>query len=93
MPLVVDTDWVVMAKQPQTLEPLTLAMLGDWQTMPLYFDLSPWTDDFTNIVKDMEIVKGEYKSVAQPVGLKFANVKSWNDSIETMDFLCLSLKK
>lgn len=51
MPLVVDTDWVVMAKQPQTLEPLTLAMLGDWQTMPLYFGLSPWTDDFTNIVK------------------------------------------
>ena len=51
MPLVVDTDWVVMAKQPQTLEPLTLALLGDWQTMPLYFDLSPWTDDFTNIVK------------------------------------------
>jgi hypothetical protein len=51
MPLVVDTDWVVMAKQPQTLEPLTLALLGDWQTMPLYFGLSPWTDDFTNIVK------------------------------------------
>jgi hypothetical protein len=40
-----------MAKQPQTIEPLTLAMSGDWQTMPLYFDLSPWTDDFTNIVK------------------------------------------
>jgi hypothetical protein len=51
MPLVVDTDWIVMAKQPQTLEPLILAMLGDWQTMPLYFDLPPWTDDFTNIVK------------------------------------------
>ena len=51
MPLVVDTDWVVMAKQPETLQPLTLALLGDWQTMPLYFGLSPWTDDFTNIVK------------------------------------------
>jgi hypothetical protein len=51
MPLVVDTDWVVMAKQADTLQPLTLAMLGDWQTMPLYFGLSPWTDDFTNIVK------------------------------------------
>ncbi|CAG1021395.1 hypothetical protein DOJK_00952 [Patescibacteria group bacterium] len=51
MPLVVDTDWVVIAKQAETLEPLKLAMLGDWQTMPLYFDLSPWTDDYTNIVK------------------------------------------
>jgi hypothetical protein len=51
MPLVVDTDWVVIARQADTLEPLKLAMLGDWQTLPLYFDLSPWTDDFTNIVK------------------------------------------
>lgn len=51
MPLVVDTDWVAIARTPETLEPLKLAMLGDWQTMPLYFELSPWTDDYTNIVK------------------------------------------
>jgi len=51
MPLVVDTDWVVMAKQPETLTPLTLSLLGTWQTLPLYFDMRPWTDDFTNIVK------------------------------------------
>ncbi|MFU8788933.1 MAG: fused MFS/spermidine synthase [Methylobacter sp.] len=50
IPLVVATDWVVMAKQPQTLEPLRLSRLGNWQKMPLYFDMQPWTDDFTNIV-------------------------------------------
>jgi len=49
MPLVVATDWVAMAKQAQTLEPLQ-AGLGGWQKMPLYFDMRPWTDDFTNIV-------------------------------------------
>ena len=51
MPLVVDTDWVVIARQPETLTPLTLSLLGSWQTMPLYFDMHPWTDDYTNIVK------------------------------------------
>ncbi|MDP3008601.1 MAG: fused MFS/spermidine synthase [Methylococcales bacterium] len=51
MPLVVDTDWVVIARQPETLTPLTLSLLGTWQTMPLYFDMHPWTDDYTNIVK------------------------------------------
>lgn len=50
MPLVVDTDWVVMAKNPATLEPLVLSDPGNWQKMPLYFDMRPWTDDFTNIV-------------------------------------------
>jgi hypothetical protein len=50
IPLVVATDWVVMAKQPETLEPLRLSGLGAWQKMPLYFDMNPWTDDFTNIV-------------------------------------------
>ncbi len=50
IPLVVATDWVVMAKQPETLEPLRLSRLGSWQKMPLYFDMQPWTDDFTNIV-------------------------------------------
>ena len=49
MPLVVDTDWVVMAKQPETLAPFVEQ--GTWQTLPLYFGMSPWTDDFTNIVK------------------------------------------
>ncbi|MGZ5012194.1 MAG: spermidine synthase, partial [Methylobacter sp.] len=50
IPLVVATDWVVMAKQAETLEPLRLSRLGKWQKMPLYFDMKPWTDDFTNIV-------------------------------------------
>ena len=50
MPLVVATDWVVIAKQPETLEPLRLSGLGNWQKMPLYFDMKPWTDDFTNII-------------------------------------------
>ena len=51
MPLVVATDWVVMAKNPETLAPLGLSRLGNWQKMPLYFDMKPWTDDFTNIVR------------------------------------------
>ncbi|MGZ5056702.1 MAG: fused MFS/spermidine synthase, partial [Methylobacter sp.] len=50
IPLVVATDWVVMAKHAETLEPLRLSLLGKWQKMPLYFDMKPWTDDFTNIV-------------------------------------------
>ncbi|MCF7985975.1 MAG: fused MFS/spermidine synthase [Methylovulum sp.] len=49
-PLVVATDWVVMANQPETLELLKNSRLGNWQKMPLYFDMKPWTDDFTNIV-------------------------------------------
>ncbi|MDD2723827.1 MAG: fused MFS/spermidine synthase [Methylovulum sp.] len=49
-PLVVATDWVVLANQAKTLEPLKTSLLGDWQKMPLYFDMKPWTDDFTNIV-------------------------------------------
>ncbi len=49
-PLVVDTDWVVMAKKPEVLEPLRLSRLGNWQKLPLYFDMKPWTDDFTNII-------------------------------------------
>jgi hypothetical protein len=39
-----------MAKNPETLAPLSLSRLGNWQKMPLYFDMNPWTDDFTNIV-------------------------------------------
>ena len=50
IPLVVATDWVVMAKNPDTLAPLNLSRLGNWEKMPLYFDMKPWTDDFTNIV-------------------------------------------
>lgn len=49
-PLIVATDWVVLAKQPQTLAPLQSSQLGAWQKMPLYFDMPAWTDDFTNIV-------------------------------------------
>ena len=50
LPLVVATDWVVMAKNPETLAPLSQSLIGNWQKMPLYFDMKPWTDDFTNIV-------------------------------------------
>jgi hypothetical protein len=49
-PLVVATDWVVMAKNEQVLEPLRQSNLGHWQKMPLYFGLKSWTDDFTNII-------------------------------------------
>ena len=49
-PLIVATDWVVMAKNPAILEILRKSRLGSWQKMPLYFDMKPWTDDFTNIV-------------------------------------------
>jgi len=49
-PLVVATDWVVMANRAETLEPLVVNERGNWQKMPLYFDMKPWTDDFTNIV-------------------------------------------
>ncbi|GAB6141430.1 fused MFS/spermidine synthase [Methylosoma difficile] len=50
-PLVVATDWLVMARQEATLEPLAQSALGQWQKMPLYFDMPTWTDDFTNIVR------------------------------------------
>jgi len=50
IPLVIATDWVVMAKQAETLAPLRQSRLGNWQKLPLYFDMKPWTDDFTNIL-------------------------------------------
>ncbi|CAA9891871.1 conserved membrane hypothetical protein [Candidatus Methylobacter favarea] len=50
IPLVVATDWVVMANKPEILEPLRESQLGNWHKLPLYFNLRPWTDDFTNIV-------------------------------------------
>ncbi len=50
IPLVIATDWVVMAKKAETLEPLRQSRLGNWQKLPLYFDIKPWTDDFTNII-------------------------------------------
>lgn len=50
IPLVIATDWIVMAKKPETLEPLKQSQLGSWQKLPLYFGIKPWTDDFTNIV-------------------------------------------
>ncbi len=49
-PLVVDTDWAVMSKDTKKLALLKQSRLGNWQKMPLYFDIRPWTDDFTNIV-------------------------------------------
>ncbi|MCQ8103952.1 fused MFS/spermidine synthase [Methylomonas sp. SURF-2] len=49
-PLVVATDWVVIAKQTQRLDRLRQSRLGHWQKLPLTFDLQPWTDDFTHII-------------------------------------------
>lgn len=49
-PLIVATDWVVLSKNAATLLPLEQSRLGSWQKLPLYFDLKPWTDDFTNII-------------------------------------------
>ncbi len=51
IPLVVATDWVVMARRSETLRPLLQSRLGHWQKLPLYFDFKPWTDDFTNIIE------------------------------------------
>jgi len=51
IPLVVATDWVVMAKNPETLLPLKQSHLGNWQKLPLYFDMKSWTDDFSNIIE------------------------------------------
>lgn len=50
LPLVIATDWVVMAKNPETLKSLSKTRLGNWQQLPLYFNMNPWTDDFTNIL-------------------------------------------
>ncbi len=50
VPLVVATDWMVIAKQPQRLERLRQSRLGHWQKPPLTFGLRPWTDDFTHII-------------------------------------------
>lgn len=50
VPLVVATDWVVIAKQPERLERLRQSRLGHWQKLPLTFGLQPWTDDFTHII-------------------------------------------
>jgi hypothetical protein len=49
-PLIVATDWVVLAKNPEILKLLQTSQIGSWQKMPLYFDMPAWTDDFTNIV-------------------------------------------
>ena len=50
IPLVVATDWVVMSKDKGMLIPLQQSRLGNWEKLPLYFDMKPWTDDFTNII-------------------------------------------
>lgn len=49
-PLVTATDWFILAKNEQTLMPLYQNGLGRWQKPSLYFDMKPWTDDFTNII-------------------------------------------
>lgn len=49
-PLVIATDWVIMARKAETLTPIRQSRLGHWQKLPLYFDMKPWTDDFTNII-------------------------------------------
>jgi hypothetical protein len=49
VPLVVSTDWVVIAKQPERLLRLQQSRLGHWQKLPLSFGLQPWTDDITHI--------------------------------------------
>jgi spermidine synthase len=51
LPLIVATDWVVMAKTPQAIDLLAKSRLGHWEKLPLYFDMKPWTDDFTNIIE------------------------------------------
>ncbi len=51
IPLIVATDWVVMAKNPERLEALQQSRLGRWQKLPLVFDMKSWTDDFSNIVE------------------------------------------
>ncbi len=50
IPLVVATDWVVMAKSLETFDVLRKSQLGNWQKLPITFDAKSWTDDFTNIV-------------------------------------------
>lgn len=49
IPLVVATDWFVLANNEQVLAPLYKNGLGRWQKPGLYFGMKPWTDDFTNI--------------------------------------------
>jgi hypothetical protein len=49
-PLITATDWVVIVKDPQVLMRLDKSRLGTWQKLPLYFNMKPWTDDFTNIL-------------------------------------------
>ena len=49
-PLVTATDWIVVAKNTETLTRLTHSRAGHWQKLPLYFNMKPWTDDFTNLL-------------------------------------------
>ena len=49
-PLVVDTDWVVIAKQAERLQRFQQSRLGHWHKLPITFDMQPWTDDFTHII-------------------------------------------
>jgi hypothetical protein len=49
-PQIVATDWVVMAREENTLNALKQSRLGQWRMLPLTFGMRPWTDDFTNII-------------------------------------------
>ncbi|MCK5871265.1 MAG: fused MFS/spermidine synthase [Methylococcales bacterium] len=49
-PLITATDWIMMAKNTHTLARLKQSREGHWQQLPLYFNMKPWTDDFTNLL-------------------------------------------
>jgi hypothetical protein len=48
-PLLVSTDWVVIAKRPERLLALQQSRLGHWQKLPVSLGMQPWTDDFSYI--------------------------------------------
>jgi len=43
--LIVDADWVVLAREAALLAPLRDS--GAWRKLPLVFDVKPWTDDYS----------------------------------------------
>jgi hypothetical protein len=59
IPLVIATDWVVLAKNKEILTPLQQSRAGNWEQLPLYFDMKPWTDDFTNILSIWKFTSDE----------------------------------
>ena len=50
-PLLSNSDWVILARNPAQLEPmLTTNWRGDWHKLPHYPNVRSWTDDFTSIM-------------------------------------------